>query len=116
MNEVWKLLFAAGNKLSTEARGAVFWVEEVNDAGIRVRVETGGRRPLLTYERLAPVLEGYEGLQTRITQGHGVVAELHRVWEAAGVPIDVQNEAQYWAIVCEFRRRYDAVRTLVGGA
>lgn len=113
--EVWRLLFAVGNVLYTEARGAPFRVTEVTDQGIQVSVENGGRVVMLTYERLTPILDDYERLQTRIPKGYGIVAEINGVWQGAGVGIDTQNESQYWAMVCEYRRRYNAVRTLVGG-
>lgn len=113
--EVWKLLFAVGNVLYTEARGAPFRVMDVTDEGIRVLVENGGRVIMLTYARLTPILNDYERLQRSIPQGYGIVAEINGVWRRAGAGIDTQNESQYWAIVCEYRRRYDAVRTLVGG-
>lgn len=114
--EVWQLLFAAGNVLYTEAKGARFTVADVTDDGIRIHVEKGGRVVLLTYKRLAPILDDYERLQGRISSGYGIVAEINGVWETAQVAIETTNESQYWATVCEYRRRYDAVRTLVGGA
>lgn len=113
--EVWRLLFAVGNVLYTEARGAAFRVTEVNDDGIQVQVEKGGRVVRLTYERLDPILRDYEDLRQAIPNGHGVLDNINACLMRAGVPVDPQNESQYWAIVCEYRRRYDAVHTLVGG-
>lgn len=102
----WQRYFRPGDELLTVVRPSPLRVEEVAAGYLRVSALGRQGHPTidLTYDRLDALLEATRAgdlPSPRLNQG------ANAVWKRYGCQPDQQNEAQYWALVCERIRLAD---------
>ena len=102
-SRAWRRLFEVGDRLVTEFKHSPLVVQKFTKQGIEVRLPGRGGNPSisLSYERLEALRDCYE----RVMAAPRMLEEVNDVWTAYGLPNDSTNESQYWAVVCEARRR-----------
>jgi hypothetical protein len=99
---VWKALFPQEETLQTEIKPNPFHLIDVATDGIKLRIPATNidRTITLDYGHLDALWE----LRDSVDE-NALTRTVNDVWEKRGQKFDHKNEAQYWALVSERKRR-----------